>query len=175
MALALLLALSAGCGLVRTSATLNGNAHVQPNRIGIAKITDTTTGVPNDINPSGLLREALEKRLDEEKRLIPTTEGNKLVLEATISDYKAGNAAKRLFLPWGTTELEVKGSLKDMDGNIVGSVDAYRTVSIGGVFSVGAWKTIFADVADDIVEEIKREYFERGTIRYSAFRGPKGF
>jgi hypothetical protein len=42
-------------------------------------------------------------------------------------------------------------------GQKVGSVDARRTVSFGGAYTVGAWATIFSSVAKDVVNELRAQ------------------
>jgi hypothetical protein len=91
-----------------------------------------------------------------------------LILAAQILDYERGDAFKRWLLPgYGSTVLSVRGELTDTaDGRLVGSFEARRTVSIGGAYSAGAWRTIFgkvaADVADDLEEAVKEAKREPG-------------
>jgi hypothetical protein len=40
---------------------------------------------------------------------------------------------------------------------MVGSVEARRTVSFGGAYTIGAWKTVFASVAKDVVKELQTQ------------------
>jgi len=67
---------------------------------------------------------------------------------------------------WGATILIVQCDLVDDDNNIVGSVKATRTVSIGGLYSVGAWKTVFNNLANDVVEDLSK------SILSSKYRKP---
>jgi len=79
----------------------------------------------------------------------------KLVLAADIVEYEAGDAFKRWLLPgWGATVLVVRGTLVDAESRKVGSVEAKRTVEAGGGYTIGAWETIFRDVANDIVTRL---------------------
>jgi hypothetical protein len=55
---------------------------------------------------------------------------------------------------WGATVLVVRGTLVDADNRTVGSVEAKRTVEAGGGYTIGAWETIFRDVANDIVTRL---------------------
>lgn len=41
------------------------------------------------------------------------------------------------------------------DGQVVGTVDAKRTVSIGGAYTIGAWKIVFDNLAGDVVEDLR--------------------
>ena len=47
-----------------------------------------------------------------------------------------------------------KGALYESDNRKVGSVDAKRTVDAGGGYTVGAWQTIFRNVADDVIVKL---------------------
>ena len=77
-----------------------------------------------------------------------------MIMDTKIIDYAEGDAAKRWLMPGsGATILSIQSDLRD-GNDVVGSVDARRTVSAGGLYSVGAWKIIFGDLADDVVTEL---------------------
>jgi len=40
---------------------------------------------------------------------------------------------------------------------LVGSEQARRTVSIGGAYTIGAWRTIFNSIAEDIVDDLREK------------------
>jgi hypothetical protein len=42
-------------------------------------------------------------------------------------------------------------------GKLVGSIDAQRTISAGGAYTIGAWQTIIGDIADDLIAKINEE------------------
>lgn len=106
-------------------------------------------------SPEQMLSDALTKTLRSQKLLWSEGQGPKLVLDSTIVEYEAGNAFQRWLLPgWGSTVLTVRGDLRDGE-KIVGSVDARRTVSFGGLYSVGAWATVFGSIAEDIVGDLR--------------------
>lgn len=71
--------------------------------------------------------------------------------------YEPGNAFKRWLWPgYGSTVIKLHCELTDSTNHkVIGSVDALRTVSWGGGYSIGAWKTIFASVAKDVVSELR--------------------
>jgi len=46
--------------------------------------------------------------------------------------------------------------LKEGD-RIVGTREARRTISAGGGDTIGAWKTIFGRIANDMVKDLKKE------------------
>jgi len=104
-----------------------------------------------------MLRRALTEKLTAEKLLWNDTTPKKLVLDSKILDYDEGNAFKRWLLPgWGATVLTIQSDLRQ-DGQLVGTVDAKRTVSAGGGYTIGAWKTIFDNIAGDIVEDLREK------------------
>ena len=82
-----------------------------------------------------------------------------LTIATKIVEYEPGNAFKRWLLPgYGSTVIALHSELKDSaSGKLVGPVDARRTVSFGGAFMIGAWRTIFASVAKDVVEELRAQ------------------
>jgi hypothetical protein len=45
--------------------------------------------------------------------------------------------------------------LRDETNAVVGTVRVRRTVSFGGAYTSGAWRSIFGSVADDIVSELR--------------------
>ena len=45
----------------------------------------------------------------------------------------------------------------DEVNTVVGSVEAKRTVSFGGAYSIGAWKTVFNNLANDVVEDLSKQ------------------
>ena len=115
------------------------------------------TGEEFDIDIKKMLSDSLKKTLKEKELLWSSTGGPRLLLESNIIDYKKGDAFKRWLLPgWGATILIVRCDLVDDDNNIVGSVKATRTVSIGGLYSIGAWKTVFDNLANDVVEDLSK-------------------
>src|SRR5262252_8103280 len=41
---------------------------------------------------------------------------------------------------------------------MVGSVDARRTISIGGEYTIGAWRYFFTYLAEDVLEDLKDKF-----------------
>ena len=58
---------------------------------------------------------------------------------------------------YGSTVLTVECALHD-GAKKVATVNARRTVDAGGGYTVGAWKTIFGSVAEDIVADLKKKF-----------------
>jgi hypothetical protein len=107
------------------------------------------------VNVENLLRGALNGKLQAAGMRWNRGDGNKMVIESKIVEYEAGDAFKRWLLPgWGATVLTVQCDLKE-ENQLVGSVEARRTVSAGGGYTIGAWEDIFEDLAEDIVNDLQ--------------------
>lgn len=81
-----------------------------------------------------------------------------LTLDAYIVKYQKGNVFMRPVLPmWGKTALAVRCDLKDGD-RVVTTVESKHVISLGsGAFTVGAWRKVFSDVSEDLVQELARK------------------
>ena len=110
-----------------------------------------------------MLTDAFAKELRKETMLWDGGSDTKLVLNSKIVEYAKGNAFKRWLLPgWGSTVLTIQCDL--MNGNnVVGSAEARRTVSVGGGYTIGAWKTIFASVSKDVVGDLRSQILNNGS------------
>lgn len=125
-------------------------------RVEVAPVTNDT-GEQFDLDVCSELRNALNQELTRQHLDIASMpEASKLVLQTRILDYEKGNAFKRWLWPgYGGTRLIVQANLCTPDNKEVGSIRVVRSVEMGGVYSVGEWKEIFATVARDIVSEVK--------------------
>jgi len=115
----------------------------------------------------GMLREALDRELEQRQiRWSGDASSPRFILNATIINYEMGNAFKRWLLPgWGGTILDVKCDLLlGRDGSLVASFQHKRSVYIGGLYTVGAWKTIFSSVAADIANELDARMKGKGFV-----------
>lgn len=117
-----------------------------------------TSGAPLEVDVERLLRDAMtttlkEKGLDRS----PGAPGEHFALTLEITEYRPGNAFQRWLVPgWGSTVLVVRGALRDPKTNELAAViDHERSVAAGGLFSIGAWESIFTDVADDLAKDLK--------------------
>jgi uncharacterized protein DUF4410 len=151
-----------GCGAVSHETSLLPNYVPEPgSRIEVGTVTNVTGQVPKVddevVNIEQLLTDALDKKLRGEDLLWSAPPSRKLVLISKIVEYEPGDAFKRWLLPgWGSTVVSVEGELRDAN-RLVGTVRARRTVSFGGGYTIGAWRTIFASIADDIVSELREK------------------
>lgn len=146
-----------GCGAVQHKVTFQDNYSPQARtKIEVGQVTNETKET-FDVNVEQMLTDAFAEELRKETMLWDGGSDTKLVLSSKIVEYAKGDAFKRWLLPgWGSTVLTIQCDLKD--GNkVVGSAEARRTVSIGGGYTIGAWKTIFASVAKDVVEDLRSQ------------------
>jgi hypothetical protein len=115
------------------------------------------TGERFDINIEKMLADSFAETLKKENLMASDSDQSSLTLTSRIIEYKKGDAFKRWLMPgWGSTALAIKCDLEDK-GKVVGSVDAKRTVDIGGGYTIGAWKTVFSKLADDVVSDLKKQ------------------
>jgi len=151
---------AAGCGSVEHHAAFEAAyAPKAETRIEVGQVANRTE---KDISPelSQMFNDALSQKLESDHLLwTGGAQGDHLIITTQIVEYEEGNAFQRWLLPgWGSTVLGLHCELKDSgSGRLVGSADARRTVSFGGAYSIGAWKTIFPSVADDVVKDLRSQ------------------
>lgn len=122
-------------------------------RLGtVADASDAHLGV----DAVALLRTAMHAALQRE-RLSARTRSGGFVLNLEIAEYRPGNAFKRWLLPgYGSTVLSVRGTLVDpTTGAVAVTVEQRRAIYMGGAFTIGAWKSVFGAVADDLARDLK--------------------
>ena len=116
------------------------------------------TGFRFDVDIETEMSDALTGKLAKADLLVGS-EAGELVIGVDITEYQKGNAFKRWLAPgYGSTKLAVQATISSKDGTKVATANVLRTVDVGGAYSVGAWKTVFGKVADDIVDELKKEF-----------------
>jgi hypothetical protein len=132
--------------------------------IKVAEVVNDT-GFDFDIDIEEMLADALEDQLLEEDLLWLGDKEPALFMESRITGYKKGSAFKRWMMPgWGATELSIRCELKDDKDNLVGSAMASREVVAGGGYTIGAWKTVFKDVASDVAEDLRYQIESKGYV-----------
>lgn len=152
------LAVAIGCGTVQHKVDFK-NKYDPPagTKIELGRVMNKT-GEEFDIDIKKMLSDSLVKTLKERELLWTGSDSSKLLLESNIIEYKKGDAFKRWLLPgWGSTVLIVRCDLVGEDNTVVGSVEAKRTVSFGGAYTIGAWKTVFNNLANDVVEDLSKQ------------------
>jgi hypothetical protein len=117
------------------------------------------TGKTFDFDVAQSLTDQIRSKLAEHG--VPLTQGGSvvdgtLILKTRLTAYSPGNAAARWALPGaGTTECIVKGELLDgQTGAQLGVLLSHRSISSGGLFSIGADRRILDVVATDIADAV---------------------
>ena len=147
----------AACGSVQHQVSLDEKFAVSPEmKIEVGKVSNEC-GESFDIDIEEMLTSAFATELEEKAMLWSGEPSSKLTLETKIIEYKKGDAFKRWLMPgWGATVLTIQCDLREGD-KIVGTVEARRSVSSGGGYTIGAWKNIFASIAKDVVEDLEAQ------------------
>jgi len=117
------------------------------------------------VDAAKMMWTALEESLREKDLLwTESSKQNYYAISVQILDYDMGSAFKRWLIPgYGSTVLGVHTDVIDVDtGQKVSELEHRKTVAGGGLYSVGAWKTIFNTVATDIATDIERKYSGSG-------------
>jgi hypothetical protein len=118
---------------------------------------DMRGDVPSDFDPTAELREQLQAQLAERGLSARSDAPTVLILTPTITDYQPGNAFLRWIAPGaGATVLRVSCKV-EQDGIEVGTIRVRRAVECCGGYSIGQWKFVFADVAADVIDELKKK------------------
>ena len=111
-----------------------------------------------EVDVIGMMWSALEESLKKRGMLWkPDSGGVPLTLEAQVLRYEEGTVWLRWFLPaWGRTTLTAKGDLKE-GGRLIASAEAKEAITFGHqTFTIGAWRKIFGEVAEDLVSQLTK-------------------
>jgi hypothetical protein len=126
---------------------------VSGTRVEVGQVTNDT-GKTFEVDAVKMLTDAFVDRLQKNNLLWSGGQEHRLILSSKIIDYEQGNAFKRWLLPgYGSTVLKIEGELRDGQ-QIVATHHATHSVSFGGGYTIGAWRTIFNDVAEEIVQQL---------------------
>jgi len=157
-AIALAMLFVAGCGTVQHKVSLEQGYRVQPGTKVVVGSVKNTTGQSFDIDIEKMLGDALTQTLKDRNLYWTSDPAPKLVLSADIVEYAKGDAFKRWLMPgYGATALVVRATLTDTNDRKVGAVEAKRTVEAGGGYTIGAWESVFRDVAGDVVSDLEKQ------------------
>jgi hypothetical protein len=146
------------CGSVKHQVILDEKFTTSPEmRIEVGKVSNVCGG-SFDINIEEMLTSAFTTELKKKAMLWSGESGPKFTLETKIIEYQEGEALKRglWFLPgWGSWVFTTQSDLREED-KIVGSVEARRYLYAGGE-SKGAWETVLASIAKDVVADFEAQ------------------
>jgi Domain of unknown function (DUF4410) len=159
LAVALITLAAAGCAAGKPVIWVDKGVSFSNYRaVDVITVTNET-GKTFDFDVAQSLTDQIRSKLTEHG--VPLTQGGNavdgtLVLKTRLTTYSPGNAAARWALPGaGTTECLVKGELLDgPTGARLGVLLSHRSISGGGLFSVGADKGILDVVATDIADAV---------------------
>lgn len=119
-----------------------------------------TAAVESGEEVKGMFGEALNYQLHSQGMLERNISSMAIVLTVKVREYERGNAFKRFLVPeWGKTVLDASYTLTSNKQQIgAGSV---RSEIYSGFFTVGAWRSVFDDVALEMVRDIKEDLEQR--------------
>jgi hypothetical protein len=163
--LLVVLIVESGCATGRPMAWVEAGASLaQYRQVEIPPVTNDT-GQAYDFDVAGTLTEKIRSRLTDKGygvRGEGAAQGAVLVLKTRLTAYEPGSAAKRWLAPGhGATHCTVRVSLIDQQsGKPVGEIIVAKAVSEGGLFSIGADKSILDVVALDIAETLDTKITE---------------
>jgi hypothetical protein len=148
----------AACGTTQHSLKLEEQYVPHGNsRVAVGSVSNET-GQTFDVDVEAMLRDALAERLKAHEIYCEQAQEHDLTLNAKVTEYSKGDAFKRWLLPgYGSTALTVECELVDPAGKVIGTAEAKRTVDAGGGYTIGAWKSVFSNVAHDVVDDLEKQ------------------
>lgn len=146
----------AACGTVEHSVRVEDKqAFRADTKIVVGEVANKT-GESFDIDIEAMLSEAVTNELTKESLLGQQGVPGVVSMDVNIIEYRKGDAFKRWLWPgYGSTVLVVEATLRDIEGNVDATAQANRSVDAGGGYTVGAWETIFENVAGDLISDLK--------------------
>ena len=131
---------------------------VSPYKVKVTDVSNDTHEV-YDVDVIGLLWNGLEDSLKKRGMLwTPGLEGEPYVMEGHVVYFKKGDMAAR-FLPYvGDTVLTVRVELSK-GGRHLASIESKHKIAYGsGTFTRNAWKKIFEQVSEDVVNQAMKNF-----------------
>ncbi len=148
-----------GCS---TNAQLKGAAesNLLPKRGAAVQIGSITTKSSKkfEVDVEKMLGDALGKAIaDQGLQWSGDPNAVRFIFNAEILDYEMGSAFGRWLLPgMAPTILAIRGELRDpKDDALAGTLEQKRGVYVGGFYTIGAWRTIFQSVSNDVAKELR--------------------
>lgn len=148
--------LLAACGTTQHSLKMEEQyVSYEDTRVAVGTVSNET-GETFDVDVETMLRDALAENLKAHEIYCENAQDHDLTLNARVTEYKKGDAFKRWLLPgYGSTVLTVECELVDPAGKIIGTAEARRTVEGGGAYTIGAWQSVFSNVAHDVIDDLE--------------------
>ena len=152
--------LAAGC---TTTSSYTHNQGLPPlgpsDKFAIGTVEDKATYQFEEEGDVFNLSDKLHHVLGEElaKAGLFASDGN-YVINSVILEYAPGNAWMRgMLLSQGATRLKVACQIVDNAGNSISSLLVERSITVGGGFTIGAFRYVFQEVGEEVVRLIKLE------------------
>jgi len=98
---------------------------------------------------SSTMKQSLDAALDKSNM-----KGKGYIIKVTIKDYAPGNAWLR-GIGLGRAKLTTESYVYTPGGKLIAKIPVHRSINVGGGFTIGAWRYIFDEVAEEIVRVIK--------------------
>ena len=124
----------------------------------VAETKDSTGFVFEDKSEAFKLDEAFTGALKTAlaKESIPTSGAGAYTIKSEIVAYSPGNAFARWLMPGaGATELSTVSKVYTASGEEVATIPVSRSIAAGGGYTVGAYKYVFTDNAQEVATLIK--------------------
>jgi hypothetical protein len=124
------------------------------------------TGKTYDFDIAADLTKKIKSKLEDKGYRVvddSAAEESVIVLKSSLIRYEPGSALKRWLYPgYGATQCTIKSSLIDKKmGKTVGEIQVAKTISEGGLYSIGADARILDNVAADIADELHSRMKEK--------------
>ena len=159
--LILLLLLIGGCTSTKPVVRMEKNVSLTKYKMFEVPPVSNETGKTFEFDVANELTQQIKLLLNEKGYTINNEneiQDNILTITNSLIVYEPGNAVKRWLLPGaGATKTIVKTSLIDKkSGEIIGEMLTTKQISGGGLYSVGADKSILKTVAEGIINGIEK-------------------
>ncbi|MDR2301841.1 MAG: DUF4410 domain-containing protein [Deltaproteobacteria bacterium] len=150
-----LLFFAAACSTKVSYVPLDGGARVEPSsHFSVGQVTDNSGfKFPEGETETVVLTQAMAEALEKSLRATGNLGEGQWIINVDITQYAPGNAFARWLLPGaGATVLGVVANIVDQNGVAVARVPIVRSIGFGGAYTVGAWKYVFTEVSEAIVD-----------------------
>jgi hypothetical protein len=149
------LLITAACSTKATYIPSPDAVHVDPGALfAVGEVTDKS-GFTFDQNATEtvVLTEAMAEALEASLKANGARGDGQYSINVEIISYSPGNAFMRWLMPGlGETQLSVVAHILHQDGSVAARIPVDRSIAAGGGYTIGAWKYVFTDVSNAIVE-----------------------
>jgi hypothetical protein len=146
------ISLLSGCSTTSNIAVLDEAALQSEFSIDTVEVTNNT-GQVFDIDIEAMLTSALVEELNSQGLSLKS--GFPYSLDVSIIQYEKGNAFSRWLVPgMGATILSVEARITDEEDNVLTQSQATRSIGAGGGYTIGAWRRVFGEVADSLIDDV---------------------